>query len=163
MSDPSEIREPHLRRGDFLGAFAILQQNERLLMVQNERRIGGVLVHTWDLPGGQVEPGEMLEEALRRELREETGLEASAEPDGLGFAFIQEGEKRLRGRRLYAWRSFFFAVRQWRGEARPGGEVRALRWVPLPELPELLTAPYHRSFLTWLRQGGAWQRAAWDD
>lgn len=41
----------------------------------------GVFPGQWALPGGGVEPGERIEEALRREVREELGIElASAAP-----------------------------------------------------------------------------------
>jgi nucleoside triphosphatase len=37
----------------------------------------GVFPGQWALPGGGVEPGERIEEALRREVREELGIELS--------------------------------------------------------------------------------------
>jgi 8-oxo-dGTP diphosphatase len=44
----------------------------RVLLV---RQIGGPYAGAWLLPGGGVDPGESLEQGLRREMREETGCE----------------------------------------------------------------------------------------
>lgn len=145
---------------DFLGAFAVVTRGDRILFVANERTIGGVPARTWDLPGGRVEPGELLREALAREVLEETGLVVRGEPR---LVFVQEGERRAGGRRLHAWRSFFFAADVAMGEPRAGHEVTAVRWLERGEMLAELTAPYHDSFKEWLVRGGSFFRSAWDD
>jgi ADP-ribose pyrophosphatase YjhB (NUDIX family) len=147
-------------RADFLGVFGVLAREERILFVGNEREIGGRTVLTWDLPGGRVERGELLREALARELREETGLALRGEPT---FRFVQEGRRVRGGRALHAWRSFFFAVDVEAGEPRPGHEVRAVRWLDRASMQRELTAPYHDSFRTWLERGGSWFESEWVD
>ncbi|MCC6671710.1 MAG: NUDIX hydrolase [Planctomycetes bacterium] len=158
MSDPGDFRAPHLRGADFLGVFAVLRRHGAFLMVQNRRVVGGRETLTWDLPGGQLEPGELLGEALARELREETGLEILGRPD---FLFYQEGEKVLGGRRAYAWRSFFFAVHEVRGRLAAAGEVLDVRWVPGDELLQDPAIPYHTSFREWLAHGGTSFHCRW--
>lgn len=146
--------------GDFLGAFAVVERGEQLLFVGNDRRLDGRLVRTWDLPGGRVEAGERIHEALVRELREETGLLVVGMPR---FLFVQEGERRCGGRRVHTWRSFFFAVDVAAGEPVAGHEVREVRWCARRELGERLRAPYHDSFRTWLANGGQWFHSVWDE
>ena len=53
-----------------VGAIAI--DNERLLMIRRGR---GPAAGEWSVPGGRVERGETLAEAVVRELAEETGIE----------------------------------------------------------------------------------------
>jgi len=75
-----------------LAVGAVVESGGSLLMVQRGRSPGKGL---WSLPGGRVEPGESLEEAVAREVLEETGLVVRVgdlvgwvERRGEGFHFV---------------------------------------------------------------------------
>ena len=55
------------------GASAVLFRGESVLLTE---RGDGPSEGLWSLPGGSIEAGETAEDAARREVREETGLEA---------------------------------------------------------------------------------------
>lgn len=60
-----------MRRVACVGAL-ITDASGRLLVVRRGRPPG---IGLWSVPGGRVEPGESDAQALRREVREETGLD----------------------------------------------------------------------------------------
>lgn len=72
--DPSSISQDDRRypKRPILGVGAIVLRDDCVLLVERGRE---PLKGYWSLPGGVVETGERLEEAIRREVREETGLE----------------------------------------------------------------------------------------
>ena len=154
---------PFKDRSDYTGAFGLLETDDGILLVCNERLIDGVVEAVWDLPGGGVEPGETLTEALVREMREETALDVAVHE----MLFVAEGERVRGGVRTGVWRSFFFRIERIAGEIDLSGEPDIIdhRFEPRASLPPLLTAPYHRGFLEWLKSGGSLRHAfdRWTD
>lgn len=57
-----------MERVDVVYAFIFDEKEEKLLMVKNIKH------DDWTMPGGMVEAGEILSEAVVREVKEETGL-----------------------------------------------------------------------------------------
>ena len=82
----------------------------------------------WDTPGGFVEPGESLEECVRRELREEAGIEIEV---GRLLATVPD----TYGPSGDATVNAFYECRLLSGDARPDDDVAELRWFAPDELP----------------------------
>jgi len=58
-----------------VSAYAIVVEDERLLLVRLSDASPIFTPGLWHMPGGGIDPGEQPVEALSRELQEETGLE----------------------------------------------------------------------------------------
>jgi 8-oxo-dGTP pyrophosphatase MutT (NUDIX family) len=92
----------------------------------------------WALPKGLIGPGESPEEAALREVREETGLEATPvqKLGDVRYVYTWAGE------RVFKIVSFYlFRYRSGRlGDIAPEQriEVDEARWLPLDEAPKLL-------------------------
>ncbi|MEP6470631.1 MAG: nucleoside triphosphatase NudI [Acidobacteriota bacterium] len=57
---------------------AVVTDDERRVLLCRMAPDHGVFPGRWALPGGGVEPGERIEAALRREVREELGIDLEA-------------------------------------------------------------------------------------
>lgn len=103
---------------------ALILRDGQILVCQ--RRAGQPMGLKWEFPGGKIEPGESPEEALRRELEEELGIEATIghEVTHTRHTYRNGGAVDLR----------FFMVREFKGEL-VNRVFEEFRWTTLESLP----------------------------
>ncbi|GGA44390.1 NUDIX hydrolase [Kroppenstedtia guangzhouensis] len=113
------------RGGVWLGVGGLVcRENGDVLVV---RKKYGATKGLWTLPGGFVSPGETLDEAVEREVREETGIQART----LGLIAVRTGVLRTGE----SDNCLFFRLLPERGEPVPDGkEVMDAQFVPPAEL-----------------------------
>ena len=114
-----------------VGVGAVIVQKNRVLLI---RRGTPPLLGEWSLPGGVLECGETLREAVVREAREETGLVVEpGEMLGVYERVIRDDEWRVR----YHFVLIDFLCRPLSGDLKAGSDAEDVRWFTRDELPAL--------------------------
>jgi 8-oxo-dGTP diphosphatase len=120
----------------------ILMRDGRILICQ--RREDQAFALQWEFPGGKAEPGEALDEALRRELREELGIAARV---GAEVACVQHHYAEGLAVELH-----FFLVTEFTGEIE-NHIFRQLRWLERSELDAEIFLEADRDIVRRLERG----------
>jgi mutator protein MutT len=107
----------------------VLRTNE-ILLVKRAKDPGRGL---WSIPGGRVKLGERLEDAVRREVFEETGLRIQAVRPVKVIERIYPRKDRIR---------FHYVIIDYictpnSGDLRAGSDAEEARWVPWNEVPKM--------------------------
>jgi len=114
-----------------LAACAIIRKNNEILLAKKiEKPHPAGLEGKWHLPGGVVKVGETLEEALKREMREEIGIEIEInELVGVGNSF----NPNWKGKRNYAVLVYFECFPK-SEKFRPSDDIVEVKWVKGEEI-----------------------------
>lgn len=133
----------------------ILSNDHKLLMGMKDPSKGGVYPDCWHIPGGGVDEGETFEEALKREVLEETGIDISAYQIKLiPFAGSGLAEKTLKtGERVLCrmeFNNFEVCINDKKAaeiKLNPTDDLVKMKWFDLEELKNVKHIPGGQEFL----------------
>ncbi len=125
MTAPQSFEAPQVAVG------AIVINDEKILLVKRNKAPHKNL---WAIPGGSVEPGETLQEATEREIREETGLTIRAKEPVYTFDLIERDEK---GAVRFHYVIVDLSADYISGDLQPADDALDARWFSSAELEHL--------------------------
>lgn len=122
---------------------AALISEDGAILVQ-KRAAGRKMAGLWEFPGGKIEPGEIPEHALIRELREELAIEVSAaDLRPVSFATAPLGVDHLV--------LMLYVCQRWLGRPR-SLDAELIAWVTPDELSALAMPPADEPLVAALRR-----------
>jgi nucleoside triphosphatase len=129
-----------------VGALILNEQNRALFVKSNKWR------DMYAIPGGHIELGETMEQALRREIEEETGLTIHS----IEFASLQEFvyDEAFHEQRHFIFIDFVCRTDAGEDTVVLNEEGQGYTWVPLDEALGLPLEPYTRRLIQNLERTG---------
>lgn len=115
-------------RAPLVGVGAVVIRDGEVLLVKRKYEPGKGL---WSIPGGLVELGERLRDAVRREILEETGVEVEV---GALLDVIDNIVRDEDGRVRFHYVLVDFLAKPLGGSARASGDAEETKWFKRDEL-----------------------------
>jgi 8-oxo-dGTP pyrophosphatase MutT (NUDIX family) len=105
----------------------LIEHGDEFLIGQKESVPGHPISERWHLLGGHLEPGEDVDDALRREIKEETGLSVTVKQlvDVMTFSWDEPND---------SLQILFHCVADSK-DATPQDDLQELQWVSPEQLP----------------------------
>ena len=129
---------------------AIIQNSSSILLVKRSK---DPYKNQFALPGGFVNEGEIIEEAIKREVYEETSLEVHP-IDILGV--YSDPKRDPRGHMM----TVVFIVLIIRGNPSAGDDAKEISWIPIEKINDIKIAFDHRliiqDYIRWRKEGGTY-------
>jgi 8-oxo-dGTP diphosphatase len=129
---------------------AIIQNSNSILLVKRSK---DPYKNQFALPGGFVNEGETIEEAIKREVYEETSLEVHP-IDILGV--YSDPKRDPRGHIM----TVVFIVLIVRGNPSAGDDAKEISWIPIEKISDIKIAFDHKlvihDYLRWKKEGGTY-------
>ncbi|HET8855955.1 MAG TPA: NUDIX hydrolase [Nitrososphaeraceae archaeon] len=129
---------------------AIIQNSTSILLVKRSK---DPFKNQFALPGGFVNEGETIEEAIKREVYEETSLEVHP-IDILGV--YSDPKRDPRGHMM----TVVFIVLIIKGNPNAGDDAKEISWIPIQKINDIEIAFDHKlvihDYLRWKKEGGTY-------
>ncbi len=121
----------------FVSAAGVVFKDDKVLLIRSDRR-------GWEFPGGLVENGESVLDALKREIQEESGI--IVEPDFFTGIYqnvvFKQGYGPLEGMTLPTTVNLVFRCRYIGGVETVSDESREVGWFSVEDARNMITQTY---------------------
>lgn len=124
-----------------VGVPAIIQNSKGEILLGKRSKDMKFYPDTWGLPGGIAEYGETQEQTIKRELKEEMGIETKVIKHGKPFNQLPVKECRFHSLNIPIYCKITSGI------PKPKDETSEVKWFPLKEIKNMKLAYQHKEIL----------------